>query len=387
VLKRAYVDLGRRTGRTLLAALGVMVGVAAVVGVLGISATASNQLLLSIDDLQDVLTVTPAGPDVGSNPTGGLPAYALPKAGALRPVLSVAAVTRVNGWTATRNERVPPGQTGGIDVLAVSGDLPRTIGVQLEAGRMLAEHEQLPVAVVGNRAAAHFGLLSGFPYQKLWVGDRWVIVVGVLASAPAWVDVDDGVLIGYDYARAVGAVKSGLSAMYVRTAPGTSSAVAGILPATADPEAPLEAIVDRPAAVVAAEAAARKALNSLYLALAAIGIVISGVGIANTLTVAVVERRAEIGLRRALGATRGTIAGQFVLEGALIAASGGIAGVMVGVWATLVYALHVRAPVALPLELMVAASAGAVLVGVLASLHPSWRAASLPPSDALRLVA
>jgi putative ABC transport system permease protein len=381
---RALADLSRRSVRTVLSSLGVAVGVAAVVAVLGVSATASGKILASIDNLQDVLTVT-----AGTSPDGGhgLPSYSVRKAGELQPVLRVAGIKTLSNWSVYRNNFVPSSRTGSIETYAVSGDVLRTIGATVEFGHGLAPHEQLPVVVLGHLAAETLGITRNEVPSRLWIGSHWMVVVGVLNPAIDWVSIDDSALVGYDYAQRLGAADGTFDTLYVHTAQGSSAAVAAILPATVYPSNPIAVAVDRPAAVLAAETAARSVLNSLYLGLAAIGVFISGVGIANTLTITVVERRAEIGLRRALGARRLGIATQFVFEGALIALLGTIAGALIGLWATTAYAWHESSPVSLPSAAITAGAFAALLVGIAASLYPAARAAALPPSDALRLVA
>ncbi|HUY23719.1 MAG TPA: FtsX-like permease family protein, partial [Candidatus Saccharimonadales bacterium] len=193
------------------------------------------------------------------------------------------------------------------------------------------------------------------------------------------------VIVGYAFAQSDLAVSGGFNTLYVRTQPGTESAVMKILPATVEPLSPKDVTVSQPSAAVAAEIDAKTALDSLFLALAAVGLLVAGLGVGNTLTIAVVERRPEIGLRRALGATRSDIGTQFLAEGVLLALGGAVVGVVVGTVGVEAYAWHAGVSLVLPVAGMGLGAAAALLVGSAAGLYPAVKAARLPPSDALRM--
>ncbi len=134
-------------------------------------------------------------------------------------------------------------------------------------------------------------------------------------------------------------------------------------------------------------AEAATAFQTLFIALAAVGLLVAGFGVANILMIAVVERRAEIGIRRALGATRGSVATLFLAEGAIIAIMGSVLGIALGVWITLVVAWRQGISPRVPLQAPAIALGVALLVALVASLYPAVRAATLPPNDALRTMA
>jgi len=156
------------------------------------------------------------------------------------------------------------------------------------------------------------------------------------------------------------------------------------LGATADPENPEEVNVTRPSDALEAQVAADSAFTALFLGLGAVALLVGGVGIANVMVMSVVERRSEIGLRRALGATRNHIRQQFLIESLLLAALGGVAGVLVGSLATFAYATVQGWQTVLPGIAIVGGLVGALVIGGVAGLYPAMRAAALAPTDALR---
>ncbi|MDA8329722.1 MAG: ABC transporter permease [Candidatus Dormibacteraeota bacterium] len=364
-----------------MSCLGIAVGVAAVVAVLGVSQTTTAGLLNQLYSLQDLLTVSGSGVTGGSS---NLPVYSLATAARLAPVESVSGSVQLT-WTVRRSALVPSEYTAGISVVAASGHLARTVGTHLLFGRPLGPSNSLPVTVLGYQAAQLLAIDRENVPCRVWMDGRWVVVIGVLGPAPLATQINDSALVGFPFAARLGAASGGFDTLYVRVQAGTASGVMGILPATVEPLSPIDVLVSQPSAGVAAEIAARTALDSLFLALAGVGFIVAGLGVANTLTIAVVERRAEIGLRRALGATRRDIATQFLLEGVAMSLGGAAIGVLLGVVAQWTYAWHAGLAPVLPLGGIGLGIGAAIGIGIVAGFYPAVRAARLPPSDALRL--
>jgi putative ABC transport system permease protein len=160
--------------------------------------------------------------------------------------------------------------------------------------------------------------------------------------------------------------------------------VSNLLAATADPQNSSGVEVSRPSDVLEARAAAKGQFTTLLLGLGAVALLVGAIGIANIMVISVLERRAEIGLRRALGATRRHISIQFLAESALLAALGGTVGLALGAGATAVYAVAQREPFVVPTYALVAAPAAGLVIGMLAGLYPAAKAARLSPTEALR---
>ena len=176
--------------------------------------------------------------------------------------------------------------------------------------------------------------------------------------------------------------------LYLRSVPSQVTAVAAIVPATVAPANPAIVAVSYPSDILRAEVAAKGAYNGLLLGLGlgAVALLVGGVGIANVMVISVLERRSEIGLRRALGATRRHVAEQFLAEAVLLAVLGGLAGTIIGAVATVIYAVSQHWSVQIPAVAFYGGLGAALVIGAIAGLYPSMRAARLSPTEALRTV-
>ena len=377
------VGLRTRKLRAGLSALGIAIGVAAIVAVLGLSASSQAGLLNEINQLgTNLLTVSN-----GQSFTGGtaeLPVTAPAMIGRIPGVQqgqSTGTVTRANAY---RNPYIPPADTNALVVQAASLDLLPVVATTVSEGHYLnAATAQEPVAVLGATAAKRLGIDRLFPGERIWVGEQWFYVTGVLAPAVLAPAIDSSILVGYPSAAKYLGFDGHPSTVYLRAGHDRVSAVDDLLAATANPESPYEVNVSQPSSALVAEADAKGAFNGLFLGLGAVALLVGAVGVANIMIISVLERRSEIGLRRALGATKRHIRNQFFAEAILLGLLGGVAGVVLGVISTVVYAHTKGWGAVIPLTAWGGGIAASLLIGGLAGLLPAIRAARLSPTQAL----
>jgi putative ABC transport system permease protein len=379
----AGVGLRTRKLRAGLSALGIAIGVAAIVAVLGLSSSSQAGLLAEIDRLgTNLLTVTNGQTLFGQ--TAELPVAAPGMISRIGPVTQVQCTGTVSNVNAYRNPFIPAVHTNALSVQAASLKLPRTVGTSLAQGRYLnAATAREPVAVLGSAAAARLGIARIWPGERIWVDNQWFYVTGILKHAVLAPEIDTSVLVGFPAAQHYLGFDGHPSEIYVRAATSEVNAVDSVLAATASPEAPNQVDVSQPSAALTARAAAKGALNSLFLGLGAVSLLVGAIGVSNVMLIGVLERRSEIGLRRALGATKGHIRIQFLSEALLLAASGGAAGVAAGAAATAIYAHIQHWATVIPALAWAGGIAAAILIGAIAGLLPALRAARLQPTEAL----
>jgi putative ABC transport system permease protein len=392
-LRVASVGLRVRPLRAALSGLGIAIGTAAIVSILGLSASSQAGLLAEIDRLgTNMLTV-----EAGQSLTGQeaqLPLEAPGRISLLDNVQVLAHTGLMKHEKVYRSSVIPVAESGGLQVRATSLDLPAVLGTGIARGAWLnagTAHE--PVAVLGAVAAERLGIDRVYPEQRIWLGGQWFNVAGILEPSPLATDIDTSALVGYPAAQkylgyvsiAHGEQKAGPpSTIYVRVATGHEASVQALLAPTVNPEAPNQVNVSQPSDVLTARAAAAGAFDSLFLGLGIVALTVGAVGVANIMVISVLERRSEIGLRRALGATKQQIRTQFLSESILLAVLGGIVGVLVGIVATAIYASTKHWAIVIPVEAWAGGIASAVLIGAFAGLAPAIRASRLPPTVALR---
>jgi putative ABC transport system permease protein len=381
----ASVGLTTRKLRAALSATGIAIGVAAIVAVLGLAASSSAALQAEIAALgTNLLTVTN-----GQTLSGGvaeLPEAAPGMIARLPGVTAVQDTGTVGGVSVYKSPLIPPIQTNALSVVATTLGLPAVAGTSLAQGQFLnaaTAHE--PVAVLGAATAQLLGIDRIRPGMRIWAGGQWFYVTGILSKDTYAPQIDSAVLVGFPAARKYLHFDGHPSEIYIRTA-GSQAAttrVDNLLGAQANPHNPSQVTISQPSAALTAQTDAKGALDSLFLALGAVALLVGAIGVANIMVISVLERRSEIGLRRALGATRGQIRTQFLTEAILLSLAGGAAGVITGTAATTIYARAHREAVIIPPGAWAGGLAAALLIGALAGLLPAIRAARLSPTQAL----
>jgi putative ABC transport system permease protein len=381
----ASVGLRTRKLRAALSALGIAIGVAAIVAVLGLASSSQAGLLAEIARLgTNLLTVTD-GTNL-SGQTAELPDAAPGMVGRLPGVTAVQYTATVGSASVYRSPLVPPIDTGGLTVTAASLGLPAAAGTSVAQGSYLnAATAREPVAVLGAEAAQLMGIDRIWPGERIWVSGQWFYVVGILNPAALAPQIDTSVLVGFPAADEYLGLDGHPSEIYVRTVntQAATNAVDDLLAAQANPENPDEVTVSQPSAALTAQADAAGAFNTLFLGLGAVALLVGAIGVANIMVISVLERRQEIGLRRALGATRGQIRMQFLAEAIVLAMAGGAAGDIAGAAATAIYAHAKGWAVVITPEAWAGGLGAAILIGALAGLLPAVRAARLSPTRAL----
>jgi len=383
LLRVATIGMRTRKQRSALSALGIMIGIAALVAVLGLSQSSKSELIAQLERLGTNLLVVK--PDAGlGRGSGTLPAEATGMIARIGPIEATSMLSAVNAYV-YRSDLIPRGRTGGISVQAVDQDMLDVLAGSVADGVWFDRaRASYPNVVLGSVAATRLGIREVSGTQQVWLAERWFTVIGMLNTFELAPDLDRSVFIGQSAAETYLDHENLPSRVLVRVDPAKVEQVLTVLAATANPQFPEEVLVDKPTDALEAQEAADDAFTALLLGLGAVSLLVGGVGIANVMVIAVLERRGEIGLRRALGATRPHIASQFLGEALLLGAMGGTGGILLGITVTAIYASIKGWATRVPAIAVIGGIAAALLIAGIAGLYPALRAARLSPTDALR---
>ncbi|WP_409495000.1 ABC transporter permease [Amycolatopsis sp. cmx-11-12] len=373
-----------RPMRAVLSALGIGIGIAAMVAVLAIPASGAKALQDQLAALgTNLLSAGPGKTMFGGDAT--LPDSAVPMAKRIAPVTAASATGTTDG-TVRRTDKIPKDETSGLGVYAATPDLLDVVGGSIREGRFLRDATRdYPVVVLGSVAAARLGIdhIDQAKPPQVFINGHWFTVGGILGPMPLAPEIERSALVGWDAAKRLLGFKGHPSTVYVRAKDSQVDNVRSVLAQTMNPEAPNEVEVRRPSEALEAQKLTENTYSALFLGLGGVALLVGGVGVANTMVISVLERRREIGLRRALGATKRQVRGQFLAESVLLSGLGGIAGVLVGVLVTSAYALSQGWPAVLPVGALLGGVGVSALVGAVAGAYPAMRAARLPPTQAL----
>ncbi|WP_329259684.1 ABC transporter permease [Actinoallomurus sp. NBC_01490] len=378
--------LRTRPVRAVLSALGIAIGIATIVMVVGIPASGRRALEDRLSALGTNLLVVQSTFDQRTHELPPVPEPAARMVARIGPVQRASAVANTHAEV-RRSDRIPPEDGSGLTVLAAETGLLPAIGGHVASGRYLdATTAALPTVVLGDKAATRLGITEVVPggsAPTVWIGSRRFTVVGVLAPLPLAPDVERSVLVGWPAARRWLGFDGHPTELFVRAQEDQIESVRSVLAATVFPENPARVEVSRPSDVLAAKRITVTAFSGLFLGLAGVALLVGGVGVANTMVIAVLERRPEIGLRRALGSTRGQVRGQFLVESMALSVYGGLAGAALGALGTAGYAVARGWPAVIPAGAVLGGIGSALVIGMLAGLYPATRAARLTPVEAL----
>ncbi|MFB7191338.1 ABC transporter permease [Streptomyces sp. NPDC056230] len=380
ILRVGAVGLRARRARVVLSALGIAIGIATMVAVVGLSESSRAGLMAQLDRLGTNLLTAEAGEDPMGKPVE-LPRNAVAMVERVGPVQHATATADVDARI-RRSDAVPRERTAGVTAQAARIDLLSTLGGEVDTGAWLdPAAERLPVTVLGAVAAQRLGITR--TGETITMNDTRVVVVGILKPLELVPTLDRVAMVGFPAAESYFGFDGHPTTVFERSTDASVEDVRAILARTISPGNEASVRVSRPSDALAAKAATDKGLTTLMLGLGAVALLVGGVGVANTMVISVLERRQEIGLRRSLGATRGAIRLQFLTESLLLSALGGVTGALMGAAATFGFARVQGWTAVVPPWSLAGGLAATLLIGVIAGLYPAIRASRLHPTVAL----
>lgn len=381
VLRLGASGLRSRPTRAVLSALGIAIGIAAMIAVVGISTSSQARLNDQLASLGTNLLRVEANDGMFGENTN-LPESSVGKIRMIEGVQSASGIGTLENINVYRSNLIEEAATGGLTVYAADLDLLDVTATELDTGTWLNDATaEYPTVVLGAESAKILGITT--PGSQVWLGGQYFTVVGILQPSALAPELDTSSLIGIPAAKHLVDYDGSPTTVYERTDEASIEQVRQLLPATVKPQAPEEVKVSRPSDALAAKYAADQAFTGLLVGLGSVALLVGGIGVANTMIISVLERRREIGLRRALGATRAHIRGQFVAEALLLSGLGGILGALLGTAVTAVFATINGWPTVIAPGVVAVGIAATLIIGAIAGLYPAIRAARTPPTAAL----
>jgi len=386
----AIAGMFARPGRMALTMLGIVIGITALVATLGLSRTASNRILGQFDELAatEIVVTAKSGP-TGADPNA-IPWNAPARLRRLNGVTSVGTLSAVDIGDALVSAspiKDPRSQTAfNLSVQAASPGLFQTVRADLKTGRVpdLGHSDRADrVAVLGPGAALKLGIVNVQQLPAIAIGDKLYMVIGILRNVARQPDLLGSVIIPEGTARHDFRL-TGPGSVIVETKIGAAALIARQTPLALRPDNPAALKIASPPEPQRVKDAVQSDLNVMFLLLGGLSLIVGAIGIGNITLVSVIERTGEIGLRRSIGATRGHIAAQFLLESTSLGVIGGILGAGLGVLIVVaVSAYQVWTPVLDPMAPFLAPLVGGT-IGLLSGTYPALRAARLEPVEAFR---
>ena len=386
----ANAGLFARPGRTVLTVFGTVIGLASLVATLGLSRTAGNQIVGRFDELAATEIVVSPKPAAISSTTPALPWDAPSRLGRLDGIVAAGNLSTLDvgsSLVAASPVQDPQNQMAfKLTVSAASPGLFQAVRAVLRTGRTidaLQSEQSERVAVLGPNAADRLGISRVGQLPAITIGDDVYLVIGILDSVARQPDLLGAVIIPEGTARKYYRLTNpGL--VVVETRIGAASVIAQQIPLALRPDDPRSLKIVSPPEPKRVRDAVRNDLNVLFLILGGVSLLVGAIGIANVTLVSVIERTGEIGLRRALGASRRHVAQQFLLESTSVGFVGGVLGASLGTLVVVaVSAFQQWTPVLDPLTPFLAPVVGG-LTGLVSGTYPALRAARLEPVEALR---